>query len=504
MFTDKIYGARGSEVDRRFEVTVLVFTHTLRQMKMLYRLAAHQIQRLALSAIIVGLVILGHQVKSTAQEAAEAPDAVAVFNRAQDLHEKGNLAGAIALYEKALKVMPEFPEAEYQRGTALLAIGNVDGAEKAFRRAVELRSEWTLPLANLASLLVQRDQNAEAEMVLHKVIEAEPGSPMALAALADLRLRTNASPEVLKDVLAKIAILTAKANPSATLWTARAALENGLGKRGAAKNSLDKALAADPQNRTALLLLADLSLANGDFDRANQIAARLGPDTSDSSKLLMANIFAQETRYDEAAKQLDSLQRPGAAAAELRKRIDAGRAATPVELEKQLDVDGKNPLILGRLCSLYRRSDPAKALFFCRRASEAEPNNINHAVGFGAALVQAKQFESAVGLFRKLMAHAPDNSTAHANLATALFQLKRYDEAKQEFRWLTNAQPKSAAAYYFLGIVHDQLMEYLDASANYQQYLRLADPVENKLEIDKVNLRLPMLHKLTKDGKGKK
>ena len=89
-------------------------------------------------------------------------------------------------------------------------------------------------------------------------------------------------------------------------------------------------------------------------------------------------------------------------------------------------------------------------------------------------------------------------------LQLPLFQLKRYPEAKAEFQWLTNAQPKSAGAYLFLGILHDESAEYMDAMANYQQYLRLADPAENKLDIEKVNLRLPPLQKLIKDGKGKK
>ena len=44
----------------------------------------------------------------------------------------------------------------------------------------------------------------------------------------------------------------------------------------------------------------------------------------------------------------------------------------------------------------------------------------------------------------------------------------------------------------------------MDAMANYQLYLRLADPEANKLDIEKVNLRLPQLQKLLKDGKGKK
>jgi tetratricopeptide (TPR) repeat protein len=56
------------------------------------------------------------------QDSEPAQDAVAIFNRAQDVHEKGDLAGAIKLYEQALKILPEFPEAEYQRGTAEIAL----------------------------------------------------------------------------------------------------------------------------------------------------------------------------------------------------------------------------------------------------------------------------------------------------------------------------------------------------------------------------------------------
>ena len=99
---------------------------------------------------------------------------------------------------------------------------------------------------------------------------------------------------------------------------------------------------------------------------------------------------------------------------------------------------------------------------------------------------------------------APDNATARANLAAALFQLKRYPEAKIEFLWLIRQQPDAAGPYYFLGVLHDELSEYMDAVANYQQYLRLADPNEHKTDIERVNLRLPQIQKLIREGKGKK
>jgi len=159
---------------------------------------------------------------------------------------------------------------------------------------------------------------------------------------------------------------------------------------------------------------------------------------------------------------------------------------------------------LERLCILSRTENPQKSLDYCRRASELEPNNINHAVSFGAALVQAKRFPEAANFLLKIKQLAPDNYTARANLAAALFQLKRFQEAKTEYAWLTERQPDLSVGYYFLAIAHDNLGEYIDAMANYQQFLRLADPKVNQLEIDKVNLRLPSLDKLIKQQQKKK
>ncbi len=162
------------------------------------------------------------------------------------------------------------------------------------------------------------------------------------------------------------------------------------------------------------------------------------------------------------------------------------------------------PNALAKLCILTRVENPTKSLEYCRLASELEPENINHAIGYGAALVQAKNYEQAVGLFKRILQVAPDNYTAHANLAAALFQLKRYNEAIVEYNWISQKQPDLAIAYYFLGISYDSLGEYLDAMANYQQFIRIAESELNQLEIEKVNLRIPSLQRLIEQDKNKK
>lgn len=438
------------------------------------------------------------------EDAQKAP--VQIFNQGQDAHERGDYKTALKFYDEAIKIAPEFAEAEFQRGNALLSLNQKEEAERAFRRALKLRADWTLPMTNLGALLVEKNQFAEAEKLLVNAVAADAQNSVAYSALTDLRLKTKASPQILKELLAKIQTLTAKANATAAIWASRAALENALGERVAAKASVNRALAIEANNKSALTERAEIALSEGDYERAANDAKTLlqiAPDAV-SYKILQVRIFAAQNKIDDALKILDALKNSSSEAAALRATITANDSTNAADLEKLLEKDANNAMVLSRLCTLLRTENPLKALDYCRRASEAEPKNITHAVGFGAALVQAKQFENAVTILRRILLVDADNFTARANLATALFELKRFEEAKTEYVRLTAKQPDLPIAYYFLAIVFDNLGEYTDAMANYQMFLKRADAVQNKLEIEKVNLRLPALQNQIKRGDGKK
>lgn len=442
-----------------------------------------------------------------AQDDADASSrAIALFNLGQDAHEKGDLKTAIDNYDQALKIFPEFPEAELQRGSALQSLGNLDAAEAAFRRAVELRDDWSLALANLGSLLVKKKQFVEAEKHLTAAISLDDQNFPAYAGLTELRLRTKADPKVLELLLARVSLLTDKANPTSSIWASRAALELAVGDRKSAKASASRAIALDPKSQFALSTSADIALSENDPASADLFVKRLeGLDPkSEMVKAMRARVLIAQDKLAEADALLASITNPTAQIIELRKNIVASSITDTAELEKRLATDAKDANVLTGLCNAFRRSDPLKALDYCRRASEAAPQSVQPVVGYAAALVQAKRYEDAVVVLRRIATIAPDNSTVHAQLGTALFQLKRYAEAKPEFRWLTDRQPDNAIAFYFLAIIHDQLSEFADAAANYQQFLRLADPVSSKLEIEKVNLRLPLIHEQLEKGKGKK
>lgn len=451
--------------------------------------------------------------------------AITFFERGQNAHEKGDLSGAVKLYQAALKLFPEFPEAEYQRGAALVSLGNLPEAEKAFRRAIELRPDWSLAWAKLGDVLVDEHLAAsnseeskrlfsEAAKVLHKAVELDANNFPAFVALTELRLRGATAPNTLKELLAQIRNATdGKANVPASVWAARGALERRLKDFESAKNSLNRALAIDSRNLNALLERAQILAVGGDAEAAIvdlQNAAKLSsPKNRWRAEVLLANLLAETGKTEDARKVLEAVDETSKNQPEVVGLKNALLAAGAegdegIELlEKTLKTDRKNAAVLSRLCSLTRTVHPQKSLDYCKRASELEPTEIKHAVGYGAALVQDRQFLPAVELFRKLLEIEPKNFTARQNLALALYELKRYNESIAEFERLLEAKPDAVAAYYFLATANDFAGNYVAALAAYQKFLELATPETNQLEIDKVKLRLPTVARQVQKGAGK-
>ena len=429
-------------------------------------------------------------------------DPVKLYNQGQDAHEKSDFKTALKFYEEAIKVYPEFPEAEYQRGNVLVSLGRDGEAEKAFRRALEVRENWNLPTLRLGELLVRTNNFAEAEALLTKLIQSNDSDVVAYIAITELRLNTKASPEVLKNLLQKLQAFSNSPKANAAIWAARGSVERALGDKVSAKTSFSRALILDANNLIALSETTDIALSENNFPVALEMAQKLVNISPNSinAKILLARVYTFSGKIPEALAILETLDGSNQDVLALRNLITAKSTNDIGALEKQLETDAKNPLILGRLCILTR-TIPAKALDYCRRASVADPTNISPAIGFGAALVQAKQFASAISLLQKLLQIEPENFAIRANLATSLFELKNFAQAETEFTWITKNKPGLAIAYYFLAISQDNLGKYIEAKSNYQKFLQIVDALQNQLEIDKVNLRLPILERQIKKGK---
>src|ERR1044072_1187340 len=145
-------------------------------------------------------------------------DPVKLFERGQNAHAHGELLKALEFYDEALKVKPEFPEAEFQKGNALVGLGRLAEAESSFNRAIELRKDWSLPYSALGALLVRLNRDSDANPALRQAINLEPKNSVALRMLADVRLRAGDKKEAVE--LATRA--TSDADAPASAWLLRA------------------------------------------------------------------------------------------------------------------------------------------------------------------------------------------------------------------------------------------------------------------------------------------
>lgn len=440
------------------------------------------------------------------EPAVDASDPVKLFLEGQQAHERGELDKALELYTKALAAYPEFPEAEYQRGMIYQAIGKWEAAETSFRKAVEFRRDWTLAMSSLGSVLIHNEKLAEAGLVLEQAIRLDGMSFPAYTSLTDLYLIDPPDTAKIRGLYARLVYLSTKANTPASIWASRASLERVIGDLAEARKSIERSLEIQPDNDRAKVEQIELALAGSDFRVATDLARKRVRQFPDSigAKLLLSRGLALAGQRDEAIKVLEAIENPGDRTLKLLAAIRASGEIDFDALEKELEQTPDNVGVLERLCNGLRVDDPAKALKYCERAFRLERDNVGHAVGFGAALVQLRQFDRAINLLEEIKRRYPDNYTVRANLATSYFSLGAFEKAKTEYQWITSSQPKLAAGYYFLAITHDNLREYIDAMANYQQFIRLADKKQFEPELDRVRLRLPILQRQLDRGEGKK
>jgi tetratricopeptide (TPR) repeat protein len=463
-------------------------------------------RRLVVGAFAVSLICACVPLARAQSEGDDDP--VKLFERGQDAHAKNDYQKAIDFYDAAIKLKPEFPEAEFQRAMALLLINHKQEALDGFNRAVTLRPDWAFAYSKFGAFLGSyANDAANAEPILRRAIELDGTDVEALVVLAEIRQRAGDSAEALK--LVRAATSPDKAKP--WTWRKRSFIERAVGDKTAAVASLDKALLMDPRDLGARHDRALLRLEVGDREGAFTDVQALEQAGHGSD---LAGAFELAQLYDRAGKQADALRVLNALSEKdqkapevvaLRDEIaggDGSSAEGRAALEQMVERDPKNAAVLARLGAAYRRIDPLKSQDYYFRALQVDPKNVGYAIGYAAALIQSRKFAEAVRILRAVLTQAPDEYLAHTNLAIALYELKDFRAAIVEYQWIADARPELAATYFFLASAHDNLREYELALDAYEKFLAKADPAASKLEIEKINLRLPILRKQIQRGEG--
>lgn len=156
----------------------------------------------------------GHAAHAFKAALADSPEAAAIYSNLATVEGlRGLTTIACALMERAVQIEASFPELHYNLGNMRLAVGDGEGAARAYRAAVALRPLYAQAQNNLGECLIGAGETEAAKRALAAACCVDPG---LLAPLLNL-----------------------------------GALENELGDEARAVALFDRVLRADPANSRA-------------------------------------------------------------------------------------------------------------------------------------------------------------------------------------------------------------------------------------------------------------
>jgi predicted TPR repeat methyltransferase len=209
-----------------------------------------------------------------------------LLTSALQAHRAGKLDEARSLYEQVLTQDPDLPDGWHFLGLLAFQSGNREGGITALRRTLELSPDYADAHANLANMLLAKEQIAEAATHLDRAIALAPDSLPPRIALAMIRRHSGQAAEaeaLLRPALVQhpdnVAVLYGIANALMELGRPNEALDHivhlvslkqdvldlgrlmgyALGKLGRNDEAADyyrQRLAADPNDAEAHHLLA--------------------------------------------------------------------------------------------------------------------------------------------------------------------------------------------------------------------------------------------------------
>jgi len=111
------------------------------------------------------------------QELMMASKGRAAFDKGSRMLEKGDAGHSIPYLEQAIAQYPEHYMAYYDLGVAHFRLAHQAEAEQAFQKAIDLtKGTFAPPQFGLGAILCQKMEFPQAETLLRRALELEPGS----------------------------------------------------------------------------------------------------------------------------------------------------------------------------------------------------------------------------------------------------------------------------------------------------------------------------------------
>ena len=348
------------------------------------------------------------------------PDyAEALSNRGNTLHQMKRFEEALASFDRALKARPAYAEAFSNRGVTLHAMKRLLQALESFDRALEVQPNYIKALSNRGNALHELKRFEEALANFDRALEVQPDYAEALSnrgvTLHELKRLDEALASYDRAIELSPNYAEALSNRGLTLHEMKR-FEEALA-------SYDRALRARPEYADALShrgntlqQLKRFEEALESYDRALALRADI-PEVLSNRGLTLHEL----NRFNEALASYDR-------ALMLRKDYAEALSNRGVTLRE------------------LKRFD--EALTSYDHALRVRPNFAKALSNRGNTLHEMQRFEEALASFDRALDVEPDYAEAFSNRGVTLHELKRFDEALASFADALRLRPDYADAHY--------------------------------------------------------
>lgn len=370
----------------------------------------------------------------------------------------GDRNGALRAAQTLAGEFPRQPVPHNILGGVHLALDDRPKAREAFKRAVELDGKFVMALLNLA-LVEQRERNFKAAREhLNRALQVEPRNIDAMVKLAQIEEQENRQ-------AAAIDWLEKARKADSTALTPRLLLARYRLRLGQAEDAEViglEAVATQPSNSLALLLLGDAQMARKAYDRAQitfESLTRAQPkDPAGFLRLGTVNLQRQQfaaarQNFRRAMELQPDLFAAVASLAALEMRDakpgEAMRLADDFLRRRPGAPEGLT--LRGDVLVAQGRFDAAEETY--ARAAQKQ-NTPVLAAKRAQALLQTPRASNAIDVLNAWLKDHPRDELITQTLADAYRKMGRLKEAAETYNWLLAQRPDNIGVLNNLALVY--------------------------------------------------
>ena len=339
-------------------------------------------------------------------------------------------------------------------GSIAFRAGDLKSAESAFKRAQALDPKSSAAWSALGALYLSQTNLTQAESAFKTAADLAPARSHEKLQYAGFKKETG-DPAAAKRVLEDMAQKTPDYIP---VWMELAKLSAAEKKYDEAAAFLNKLLARDPDNFDALMLGAQVKLAQGNITEATTDLERMSQIYKQASRVYyqLAIAYVAGNENDKAAASLKKALAldanfPEAILLQAKLEIQNGEVDAAIASLKQLIQ--QHPKIVQSqllLADAYRdQGSLTDALGIYRQLAAAYPKSFEIPLAMGDIFLQQKENGEARKAFTKALELVPDNLIALEKLVNLDLMEKQYAAALQQVEPQLKKNPKLAAPHIF-------------------------------------------------------